>query len=429
MSNSTNNKKSNSGFNIDKMTTFVKKNAKYISAGILTVALVVVLAVTVLNNKDESSAKENKDNQVVQQEQKEDKESKDQEEKDNKDEKDEKENKEDELKDDEYEENVQPEIQELMSTYYNAYAVGDVKKLDSITESLSDMEKSYIKMINKYVESYDDITCYTKEGLEEDSYMVSVTFNMHFHDVEGGLPGMDFFYIRSNDAGELYIDNLYSSFNREIKEQKTEEEIDKLIKVFEEGEDVQQLSQEFQDKYDQVVKEDKKLKKMANTVSKAIREWKDSYSAEEDKDKKEDTDKKDKDSKEQEEKPKENQSNTDEQAGNEEQNNTNENQGDNSEEQNNQPEENQEGNAEEQNNESDGQNNEGSSINYVPEGTVLTANDGYNVRVSMNESAEIVGTTAIGDSIKVILSYAEGWTKVEWNGQTGYIRTDLLLNN
>ncbi len=425
MSNSTNNKKSNSGFNIDKMTTFVKKNVKYISAGILTVALVVVLAVTVLNNKDESSAKENKENQVVQQEQKEEKKSKDQEEKD------EKENKEDELKEDEYEENVQPEVQELMSTYYNAYAVGDVKKLDSITESLSDMEKSYIKMINKYVESYDDITCYTKEGLEEDSYMVSVTFNMHFHDVEGGLPGMDFFYIRSNDADELYIDNLYSSFNREIKEQKTEEEIDKLIKVFEEGEDVQQLSKEFQDKYDQVVKEDKALKKMANTVSKAIREWKDSYSEEEkdkNKDKKEEKDKKDKNSEEQKDKPKENQNNTDEQANNEEQNNTNEAQEDNSEEQNNQPEENQEGNSED-NTSDESQNNEGSSINYVPEGTVLTANDGYNVRVSMNESAEVVGTTAIGDSIKVILSYAEGWTKVEWNGQTGYIRTDLLLNN
>ena len=74
--------------------------------------------------------------------------------------------------------------------------------------------------------------------------------------------------------------------------------------------------------------------------------------------------------------------------------------------------------------------NTGSSgLNYVPEGTVLTANDGYNVRVSMSESAELIGTTGIGDSITIVLSYAEGWTKVEWNGQTGYIRTDLLLNN
>ncbi len=68
-------------------------------------------------------------------------------------------------------------------------------------------------------------------------------------------------------------------------------------------------------------------------------------------------------------------------------------------------------------------------MNYVPEGTVLTANDGYNVRKSMDESSELVGTTAVGDSITIVLSYAEGWTKVEWNGTTGYIRTDLLLNN
>ena len=60
---------------------------------------------------------------------------------------------------------------------------------------------------------------------------------------------------------------------------------------------------------------------------------------------------------------------------------------------------------------------------------MLTANDGYNVRKSMDETSELVGTTAVGDSIKVILSYAEGWTKVEWNGTTGYIRTDLLLSN
>ncbi len=65
----------------------------------------------------------------------------------------------------------------------------------------------------------------------------------------------------------------------------------------------------------------------------------------------------------------------------------------------------------------------------MPDGKVLTATGGYNVRVSMNESAELVGTTAVGDTITVILSYAEGWTKVEWNGTTGYIRTDLLLAN
>ena len=60
---------------------------------------------------------------------------------------------------------------------------------------------------------------------------------------------------------------------------------------------------------------------------------------------------------------------------------------------------------------------------------MLTANNVYNVRTSMSVTSEIMGSTAVGDSIKVVLSYAEGWTKVEWNGKTGYIRTDLLLQN
>jgi uncharacterized protein YgiM (DUF1202 family) len=37
-----------------------------------------------------------------------------------------------------------------------------------------------------------------------------------------------------------------------------------------------------------------------------------------------------------------------------------------------------------------------------------------------------VGLAYQGDVVKVIQSYAEGWTKVEWNGQTGYIKTDLI---
>ena len=65
----------------------------------------------------------------------------------------------------------------------------------------------------------------------------------------------------------------------------------------------------------------------------------------------------------------------------------------------------------------------------MPEGKVLKASEGYNVRKGMSSDSERVGTTEIGDDIKVILSYAEGWTKVEWKGKTGYIRTDLLLNN
>lgn len=243
--------------------------------------------------------------------------------------------------------------------------------------------------------------------------MVSATFDMKFSGVEGGLPGMDFFYLRTDKDGKVYIDNRYSSFNRLLKEQETEAEVDALIEEFEGGEDVQKLRTEVQEKYEAAVAGDENLKKMDGTVSEAIKQWKESYKPEEEQ--KEDTEKEDTEKKEtkkkkkkEEEKPAEDaEANAEEPAENQEQAPAEEPKAD----------------------ETPQEDTTTPEINYVPEGKVLTATNRYNVRKSMDESADLVGTTEEGDSITVILSYAEGWTKVEWNGLTGYIRTDLLLNN
>ena len=62
----------------------------------------------------------------------------------------------------------------------------------------------------------------------------------------------------------------------------------------------------------------------------------------------------------------------------------------------------------------------------LPQGKEITLSDSVNVRVSMSETADKVGLAYQGDTVKVIQSYAEGWTKVEWKGQTGYIKTELI---
>ncbi len=62
----------------------------------------------------------------------------------------------------------------------------------------------------------------------------------------------------------------------------------------------------------------------------------------------------------------------------------------------------------------------------LSEGTVITLKDSVNVRASMSETAEKVGTAFSGEKVTVVMSYAEGWTKVNWNGTIGYIKTSLL---
>lgn len=392
------NKKSNSGLNIDTIVGFCKKNVKYISAGVLTVALIVILASSAVNGKKDDNEPKNQEEVQPSESGKEDS-------KDNTD--DSKEDSKEDLEEVVNESENQGKIEKLFRTYYNSYAAGNVDKLKKITKNLSAMEKDYIKMMNKHVDSYEDIKCTVEDGSKEGSFIVSAVYNMKFAGTDEALPGMNVFYVQTNEDGKLYINNKYSSFNRELEEQKMNKKILKLIKDFEGGDTVQKLEEDVQEEYDKIIEGNKALKKKVSKVAKAITKWKDTYvaSAADDKeDKKSKEDKKEKESKDKQE----------------EQNQTE------------QQQESQETQQEEtQENTDDGSSEDGESggVNYVPEGTVLTANNVYNVRTSMSVSSEIVGSTAVGDSIKVILSYAEGWTKVEWNEKTGYIRTDLLLKN
>ena len=64
--------------------------------------------------------------------------------------------------------------------------------------------------------------------------------------------------------------------------------------------------------------------------------------------------------------------------------------------------------------------------NGFAEGTVLTIKESVNIRKSMGEDAEKVATAFAGEKVTVIMSYAEGWTKVTYGDKTGFIKTELL---
>ncbi len=59
-------------------------------------------------------------------------------------------------------------------------------------------------------------------------------------------------------------------------------------------------------------------------------------------------------------------------------------------------------------------------------GDKITLHQTVNVRESMSETASKVAVAYAGDTVEVVMSYSEGWTKVVYKGKTGYIKTDLL---
>lgn len=383
MKNSLNNNE-NKKIDIDTIVTFCKENARYVSAGVLTVILVVVLAVTAANNGKSDSKKENTNQEQVADAQ------------------------------DEYAVNENKELNSLIEQYYGLYASGDVEGLAQIATPLSDMEKSYIQLMSGYVEGYSNIDCYTKQGLEKNSYLVSATYDMKFNGVEGTVPGMESFYVRTNEDGKLYIDNLYSNFNSEMQETEVDADVEALIEKFKESEDVKALQADFQNRYTQAIAADANLQNAVNTVTDGIKNWASNYVAQQQAAEQAAAEQAAAEQAAAEQAAAEQAAA--EQAAAEQA----------AAEQAAAEQAAAEQAAAEQAAQQQDNNN---GLNYLPEGTTITANDAYNIRVSMSETSDKVGTTAIGDSIKVVLSYQEGWTKVEWKDKTGYIKTELLLKN
>lgn len=436
----TGNKTENSGTN--KILMFIKQNVRYITAGVLFLALVLILVKAgspkqSQNGQDVAATEVTSEasNDAVQ----------------------------------EFEVDAYEDVNTLINQYYTAYAAGDTDTLQTIATPLSENEKSYISVFSQYVDAYQNIKCYTKQGFDASSYLVSVYVEVKFKDVDTVAPGLDFFYVRTNDDGSVYIDNLYSQYNLKIKENALDTSIQNLISEYEGSEDVNSLQKEVQDKYDTAVASDDKLSEMIQTtIPNAITEWagtivsqntetesteqqvpEETTEAEQTETPEENTDQ-----------PEENgptQSEPDtvyavdtvnvraaadtesEKLGTLEQGTALTRTGTDGEwsivNYNGQTgyikteyltTKNADSEADNGQTDNGGNDEQTSAGDFIAEGTVITLKDSVNVRSGMSESDSKIGTAFTGEKVTVVMSYAEGWTKVTWNGQTGYIKTSLL---
>ena len=103
------------------------------------------------------------------------------------------------------EEDAYPEINTVVKQYYQAMADGDVATLQTIMTGLDEKEEIKIVKKSEYVESYPTVTCYTKKGPVEDSYIVYAYYEVKLVDFENLTPGMNALYLCKNEDGSYYI--------------------------------------------------------------------------------------------------------------------------------------------------------------------------------------------------------------------------------
>ncbi len=105
----------------------------------------------------------------------------------------------------ELEENAYPEVNTVVKNYYDAMAKGDLLTVASLNTYLDDVQKIRIEEQSQFIENYPEIVVYTKPGIEENTYIAYVCSKTKFSDLDIALPGMQTYYVYPDEAGDYHI--------------------------------------------------------------------------------------------------------------------------------------------------------------------------------------------------------------------------------
>ena len=99
-----------------------------------------------------------------------------------------------------------PEVKELVQKYFDAVKKADVKDLKQIVVQDTEFSEEALKKQCEYVESYENIICYTVPGIADNTYIAYVYYEIKFIGIDTKAPSMIRLYICQNKDGSLYID-------------------------------------------------------------------------------------------------------------------------------------------------------------------------------------------------------------------------------
>ncbi len=146
------------------------------------------------------------------------------------------------------EENAYPEVNELVKNYYKALADGDMDAIVANRNYTEDTEKIRLEKKSEYIDSYENITCYTKKGLLENTYLAYVYYEVKFKDIDTLAPALNTLYICPNESGKLYI------YEGEI-----DDNVSAYLKSLSTQDDVLDLFNRVQVSYNEAIEKDENL--------------------------------------------------------------------------------------------------------------------------------------------------------------------------
>lgn len=245
--------------------------------------------------------------------------------------------------------NVYPEVNELMANYYNAVTVGDRAMVKTLTDITDEEALLYIELRSVFIEAYNDLKCYTKVGPIDNSYVVYVAYNVKFNGIDRQVPGVSPFLVYPREDGTLYI-----------HEGEVAEDVNDYLEEISVQDDVVDLMNEVQVEFNETILNDEGMnnflaemkEELQVAVGEALEEVESAQAA--------------------------------------------------------------------------AQQAAANPATIFEAGSKVKATEVVNVRKSDSEQADKLGKLQIGETFTVIESKANGWTKIKFNNEEGFVKSDYL---
>lgn len=147
-------------------------------------------------------------------------------------------------------------VLDVITRYYEAKAEKDFETIRQIRPAFSAEDEADLSHNNAF-ERYDNIKVYSAEGLDSDSYLVYVYFDVKITGITTPAPTLVDEYLQKNDEGDLIIVNKNST-----------QELTNFIENMSKTDAVQSIIRDVNEKLEQAASTDEKLKAYVDELKK-----------------------------------------------------------------------------------------------------------------------------------------------------------------
>lgn len=155
------------------------------------------------------------------------------------------------------EENMYPEINEVVEKYLNASVVANMDVLSTVVSDAGRIDRDALREKYRYVEKFENISCYTLKTPEEGGYRVYAYVEMKLSGIDTLAPGLSSLYVTKTDKGNycVYLDVL----SRKVQ---------KFIDAADESEPVKKLVEQVNYRFEEALGKNEELKRLHEQMSK-----------------------------------------------------------------------------------------------------------------------------------------------------------------